>query len=254
MRLTFLGTGTSTGVPQIGCGCEVCRSGDVRDKRLRASAMVETEGKTLLIDCGPDFREQILREGDLTPEAVLLTHSHYDHVGGIDDLRPFCYVTENGFPVYCQEDVAKDLHERVPYCFARHLYPGAPKFSVHVIEAGNAFEACGVEVMPVRVMHGKLPILGFRIGELGYITDCLTLPDESVELMRGVKVLVVNSLRRKPHMSHMSLPESLGVVERIKPERAYLTHLSHDMGLHADVATELPAGVEIAFDGLTVDI
>lgn len=254
MRLTFLGTGTSTGVPQIGCDCEVCTSADVRDKRLRCSALVETGEKNLLIDCGPDFREQILREGSRHLDAVLLTHSHYDHVGGIDDLRPYCYATEHGFPIYCQSDVARNLHERIPYCFAKHPYPGVPTFSVHEVETGSPFDACGVDVMPVRVMHGRLPILGFRIGELGYITDCLKLPEESMELLRGVRVLVINSLRREPHLSHLSLEESLEVIAELKPERAYLTHLSHQMGRHAEVSAELPAGVEIAFDGLTVEI
>lgn len=254
MKITFLGTGTSTGVPQIGCECEVCRSSDFRDKRLRCSAMVETGGKRFLIDCGPDFREQLLRMDSVSPDALLLTHSHYDHVGGIDDLRPFCYATEHGFPVYCQEDVARDLRERMPYAFAKHLYPGVPTFSVHIIEAGREFEVEGVVILPVRVLHGKLPILGFRIGELAYITDCLRLPEETVEELRGIKVLVVNSLRREKHMSHMSLEETLGVIAEIKPERAYLTHLSHQMGKHGEVMEELPAGVEIAYDGMSVEI
>lgn len=249
MKVTFLGTGTSTGVPQIGCDCPVCRSGDVRDKRLRCSAIVETGGRRLLIDCGPDFREQILRLGSVSLDALLITHSHYDHVGGIDDLRPYSYVKEKGFEVYCQKDVSADLHNRLPYCFSKHPYAGVPSFDMHIINPGKELDIHGIRVLPLKVMHGKLPILGFRIGAFAYITDCSTLPEETFGMLEGVEVLAVNALRIEPHDTHMTLEEALAVIKRVGCKRAYLTHVSHQMGLHAQVSSSLPAGVELAYDG-----
>lgn len=254
MKVTFLGTGTSTGVPQIGCDCDVCRSGDVRDKRLRCSALVEIGNHRLLIDCGPDFREQILRMESVGLDALLITHSHYDHVGGIDDLRPYSYKIENGFEVYCQKDVSADLHSRMPYCFSKHPYAGVPSFDIHTITPGKAFCVHGTEIMPLKVMHGKLPILGFRIGRFAYVTDCSYLPDETCHLLEGVDVLAINALRIKPHPTHMSLDEALEVIKRIGCKRAYLTHISHQMGLYAQVSEMLPAGVELAYDGETIHI
>ena len=258
MKLTFLGTGTSTGVPQLRCGCEVCTSADPRDRRMRASIIVTTDdGRNILIDCGPDMYHQLLREHSPELSAMLITHSHYDHVGGIDDLRPYCPgFPDNRFPVYCQEDVARDLRARVPYCFATHLYPGVPTFDLHIIRPMEAFRiatAGGIEVLPVPVMHYLLPILGFRIGDMAYITDCKTMPDETVEALRGIPVLVINALRPQPHMSHLSLPEALELIRRIAPGRAYLTHISHDMPRHASL-TFLPENVFPAYDGLKIDI
>lgn len=256
MTLTFLGTGTSTGVPQIGCDCPVCRSSEPADKRLRTSALLNIDGHSILIDCGPDFREQMLRLGSPDIDTLLVTHSHYDHVGGVDDLRPYTYVKPTGFPIYCTADVDKDLRTRVPYAFiTEHHYPGAPVFTTRLIEPGKSFKvADGIEVLPLSVMHGKLPIVGFRIGRFAYITDCSSLPAATIEALQGVEVLVINALRKKPHPSHMNLDEALSVIRDVKPRQAYLTHLSHDMGLHADVAPTLPAGVEIATDGLTVNL
>ena len=218
MELTFLGTGTSTGVPQLRCGCEVCRSTDPRDRRLRTSALVETGGKRILIDCGPDFREQMLRHGvrsvDDRLDALLLTHQHYDHVGGIDDLRPYCYGIEPGFPIYCQGDVVRDLRARLPYCFSEHPYPEVPRIDLHEIKAGIPFQAAGVEVLPVGVNHYLLDILGFRIGALGYVTDAKKIPDATVEALKGVDTLVINALRHTEHLSHLSLEEAL---ERVCP-------------------------------------
>lgn len=253
MKLIFLGTGTSTGVPQIGCNCAVCTSPDPREKRLRASVLVEVRpGCNLLIDCGPDFREQILRIGSPSLNAVLLTHSHYDHVGGIDDLRPYCY--PDSFPVYCQADVAQDLRERVPYCFREHLYPGVPTFNIHIIKPNEDFTVDGVRVIPLPVMHARLPIVGFRIGNLAYITDCLEMPAETLEKIKGVDTLVINALRRAPHMSHMNLEQALEVINAASPRQAYLTHLSHDMGLIDDTTPLLPNNVQIATDGMTITI
>lgn len=258
MELTFLGTGTSTGVPQLRCGCEVCRSTDPRDSRLRTSALVETGGKRILIDCGPDFREQMLRHGvrsvDDRLDALLLTHQHYDHVGGIDDLRPYCYGIEPGFPIYCQGDVARDLRARLPYCFSEHPYPGVPRIDLHEIKAGIPFQAAGVEVLPLGVNHYLLDILGFRIGALGYVTDAKKIPDATVEALKGVDTLVINALRHTEHISHLSLEEALEMVRRIGPRVAYLTHISHQLGLHAEVEPALPEGVRLAYDGLKIQI
>ncbi|MCM1517664.1 MAG: UDP-N-acetylmuramate dehydrogenase [Pseudoflavonifractor sp.] len=252
MSLTFLGTGTSTGVPQIGCDCEVCTSDDRRDRRTRTSALLSVGERSLLIDCGPDFREQILATGSPWIDALLVTHSHYDHVGGVDDLRPYCAAGE-GLPVYCREDVASDLHTRLPYCFSSHPYPGVPKFDIHTV--GDApFTIGDIEVTPLPVMHYRLPIIGFRVGQLAYITDAKDIPESTIELIRGVDTLVINALRHTPHLSHMNLEQALDVISRVSPRRAWLTHLSHEMGRHSDVEPTLPPGVGIAYDGLTIEI
>lgn len=251
--ITILGSGTSTGVPQIGCGCEVCTSADPRDKRLRASALVTTpRGNRFLIDCGPDFRQQILLQGAPHLDGLLITHSHYDHVGGIDDLRPYCHPVS--FPVWCEPNVARDLRNRVPYCFAKHLYPGVPTFNIHELTTLDPFEINGDVIVPLRVMHARLPIIGFRFGPLAYVTDCKEMPAETVEALRGVDTLVINALRIQEHMSHMNLRQALDIIKQTGPRRALLTHLSHDMGRHADVSATLPQGVEIAYDGQTVEV
>ena len=253
MKLTFLGTGTSTGVPQIGCTCEVCSSTDQREKRLRASVMVEIDPETtLLMDCGPDFREQMLRENSPKLTALLVTHSHYDHVGGIDDLRPYCH--PDPFPVYCQADVAKDLRERLPYCFRKHLYPGVPTFDIHIIKPLEDFKIKNTIVTPLPIMHAKLPIVGFKIENLAYITDCSEMPDATIDIIRGIDTLVINALRHKPHMSHMNLEQALEVIKKVKPRHAYLTHLSHDMGLMDETEKILPKNVNIATDCLSINI
>ena len=216
--------------------------------------MVETGGKKLLIDCGPDFREQMLRfypEGNL--DALLVTHHHYDHVGGTDDLRPYCKGRE-AFDVYCNEGVADDLHRRMPYCFAEKPYPGVPRYDIHIVRPGESFKIGDVEVKALAVNHYLLEILAFRIGPLGYITDAKHVPDATVEAMKGVDPLDINALRHQEHISHMTLAESLEVISRIAPRKAYLTHLSHDMGFTADLIPQLPEGVEVGQDGLVVEI
>lgn len=252
MKLTILGSGTSTGVPQIGCDCEVCRSAYSFDKRLRTSAIVDVRGRRFLIDCGPDFREQILRLGSPHLDAALLTHSHYDHVGGIDDLRPYC--KDRNFPIYCRPDVAEDLRNRVPYCFREHPYPGVPQFDLHELTGDAPFTVDGIEITPLPVLHYKLPIIGFRIGALAYITDCKTMPAGTLEKIKGVDTLVINALRHETHFSHMNLDEAMAVINETAPRQAFLTHLSHDMGLHREVEATLPDNVKIAYDGLTVDV
>lgn len=251
-RLIFLGTGTSTGVPQIGCACEVCTSSDQRDRRLRCSALLELSGKRLLIDCGPDFREQILALGSPDINALLISHGHYDHIGGMDDLRPYCYA-HNGLDVYCRKDVAMDLRTKMPYSFNPAHPDRVPTF--HLYEVGNEpFYVDGVEIMPIEVMHGDLPILGFRIGAFAYITDAKVISQSALEKLSGVETLVVNSLRIKEHPTHMNLHDTLKIINIVNPIRAYLTHLSHDMGLHAEVSKNLPSNVTIATDGLTIEL
>ena len=252
LEIEFLGTGTSTGVPQLLCGCDVCRSQDAHDKRLRCSAIVRYCGKNILIDCGPDFRSQMLRASDKSLDALIITHIHYDHVGGIDDLRAYCAGRE--FPVYAQADVIDGLRQRLPYCFAEHPYPGVPRLTFSEIKANVPFSIGDVEITPIPVMHYKLPILGFRIGPLAYITDAKTIDTEQLGTLKGIPLLVINSLRIEPHMSHYCLRETLDVIDQIKPQRALLTHMSHEMGLHAQVNQILPPGVELAHDTLTVSI
>ena len=251
LEIEFLGTGTSTGVPMLRCHCPVCMSDDPRDKRLRTSAIVRYQGARILIDCGPDFRTQMLRASDDNLDAVLLTHIHFDHVAGLDDLRAYCF--ERPMPLYARADVLMHLHKRIPYCFVENPYPGVPQFEEHVID-DTPFLVEGVRVEPIPVMHYKLPILGFRIGPLAYITDAKTIGDDVVESLSGVPLLVINSLRVGEHISHMCLDETLAIIKRVKPGRALLIHMSDRMGLHAESTKLLPQGVELAYDGLIVKV
>ena len=251
MKITFLGTGTSCGVPVIGCRCEVCQSTDVRDSRMRTSAFIETSDCNLLIDCGPDFRTQyldIIRDKKI--DGVLLTHIHYDHVGGLDDLRPLTYNC-GGMSVYCKGDVMERLRENLGYCFGNKHYPGSPVINLTEISEYDRFDVNGVEVIPLAVRHGDLDILGFRIGDIGYITDASELPEHTIDILRGVKILVINALREKEHRSHMNLKSALDVITKICPEKSYLTHMSHEIGLHENISSKLPHGVYAAYDGLT---
>ncbi|MBQ8674571.1 MAG: MBL fold metallo-hydrolase [Bacteroides sp.] len=251
MELRILGSGTSTGVPEIGCNCPVCTSDDPRDNRRRASALIHADdGSTILIDCGPDFREQMLQAkwfGKI--DGVLISHIHYDHVGGLDDLRPFCRWGE--VSVYAEEYTAEHLRTYMPYCFAEHKYPGVPKIALQEIKAGTPFFINHTEVLPLRVMHGKLPILGYRIGRrMAYITDMLTMPEESYAQLEGLDILVMNALRVEPHMSHQSIAEALRAAGRIGAKETYFIHMSHHAGLHAEIEAKLPPHVHFAYDGL----
>lgn len=256
MKLTFLGTGTSTGVPQIGCHCPVCTSADPRDNRLRCSALLETNGKGILIDCGPDFRQQVLRLDSPPVDALLITHYHYDHVGGVDDLRP--YTARVGeFPIYCDATSAQRFREVMPYSFGPHPYPGAPRLELREVTPYEPFSVAdgAIEIMPLTIMHApSLPILGFRIGDFAYITDCKIMPSRTLEHLAGVKNLVINALRHTEHPSHMNLLQALDVIKLVRPQQAWLTHLSHQIGFHAELERGLPEGVYPAYDGLTVNV
>lgn len=248
MKLTFLGTGTSCGVPVIGCQCRVCRSSDPHDKRTRCSVLVETEATRLLIDCGPDFRQQILPQPFRRIDGILITHSHYDHMGGLDDIRPYCQFGE--INVYADPLACKSMLEMLPYCFAKDRYPGVPAIGLHTIHAHEPFTIGDIGIMPVEVMHGALPILGYRMGPLTYITDMKTIGEAEFPYLEGTELLVVNALRFvKPHHSHQLVDDAVAFARRVGARRTLLIHVNHDIGLHDEVNRRLPSGVELAYDG-----
>ena len=250
-RLTFLGTGTSQGVPMIGCGCKVCSSTDPRDKRLRASVYVEYEGLRILVDAGPDFRQQMLREGISGVDAILLTHNHKDHTGGLDDIRAFNYIEKKATQIYCEKYVEDSLRMEYSYAFAENKYPGAPDWDVHLID-DNPFSINGVEIIPIRGKHYRLPVLGYRFGNIAYCTDMNHIPDEEFEKLRGLEHFVINCVRRGRHISHFSLEGALEVAARVGARHTWLTHLSHQLPVYEELSAELPENIHPAYDGLEI--
>lgn len=251
-RIIFLGTGTSQGIPMIGCHCDVCNSNDPRDKRLRTSAFVEYEGLRLIIDAGPDFRTQMLRAHIDNATAILLTHNHKDHTGGLDDVRSFNYLSKRSFPIYAEKYVQESLKREYAYAFGENKYPGVPDYELHTIDE-NPFTINGVTIRPIRAMHYRLPVLGYRFGDLAYLTDANYISDEEIEKIKGVRIFVINTIRREKHISHFSLPEALEVIRKVGAERSYITHLSHQLERHADLEKVLPENVFAAYDGLQLE-
>ena len=252
MKLTFLGTGTSKGVPEIGCTCPTCLSTDRRDKRLRVSALIETDDARILIDCGPDFRMQMLGIPFDRIDGVLLTHEHYDHTGGIDDLRPFGIFGD--IDVFADELTHRHLRERLPYFVREVLYQGVPRLLFHTVEPYTAFHIKGVEIVPLQVMHGKLPILGFRIGKLGFVTDMTEAPEETIKQLTGVDTLIIGALRQRPHATHQTIGEAIEVARSVGARETYLIHMNHEAGLQAETDAQLPEHVHLAYDGLEIEI
>lgn len=248
MIIKFLGTGTSQGVPVIACDCEVCRSLDRRDKRLRSSVLIQLADKHIVIDTGPDFRYQMLREGVRHLDAILITHAHKDHIAGLDDVRAFNR-QQGAIDIYGTPAVHEALKREFYYAFAAQKYPGVPQLALHEINL-TPFSLVGVEVIPIEVMHYRMPVLGFRLGGFTYITDAKTVDDEQIEKITGTDILVVNALQRAPHISHFTLDEAIAFAKRVGAAQTYFTHISHNLGRHEEVEKLLPPGISLAYDGL----
>lgn len=253
IRIEFLGTGTSQGVPVVACDCAVCQSLDPRDKRLRTSVWIQVNGKSLLIDAGPDLRQQLLRSDVVGLDAVLLTHEHMDHIAGIDELRAFNFKQGRAMDLFANAATNAAVERMFHYAFAKDRYPGVPELVLHTVD-GSAFTASGIEVLPVEVMHHRMPVLGFRIGGFAYVTDAKTIAPSERDKLRGLDVLVLNALRQKTHLSHLNLSEAIELVNDLQPKMAYFTHISHLLGTHDIVSKELPPNVQLAFDGLVVEM
>lgn len=252
MKITFLGTGTSQGVPVIACECPVCKSTDARDNRLRTSVLVETDDKVFLIDSGPDFRQQMLREKVKSLDAILYTHEHKDHIAGLDDVRAFNFLLQKPIDLYLEDRVLEALKREFSYVFAEYKYPGIPQIIPHIISQ-EAFYINGIKVIPIRAFHYKLPVMGFRIGDFTYITDANYIPEEEKEKIIGTQHLVVNALRKQKHISHFTLAEAVKLINEFSPRRGYIIHMGHQMGLHKEIQEELPSNILLAYDGLTIE-
>jgi len=254
LKVYFLGTGTSQGIPVIGSNHPVCKSTDPKDKRLRVSVWIHDASTSFVIDCGPDFRQQMLTSQCPKVEAILFTHEHSDHTAGLDDIRPFNF-KQGDIPVYAHRRVIDNLKRRFDYIFETvNKYPGAPTVTPKEVENNASFSVGNKTVIPVEVMHGGLQAFGYRIDDFAYLTDVKTIADAEVAKLAGLKVLVVNALREEPHETHFNLKEALGFIAKVKPEKAYLTHISHIMGFHEDVQQKLPANVFLAYDNLEITI
>ncbi len=252
MKVTFLGTGTSQGVPVIACDCKTCLSSDPKDKRLRTSLLVQTDKTDIVFDTGPDFRQQMLRENVKNLDAVIYTHEHRDHIAGLDDIRAFNFKQKKPMDIFTEERVLSALKYEYPYIFAEKKYPGIPRINIHLIDK-KEFKVNDLKITPIRVMHYRLPVLGFRIGDLAYITDANFIPEEEKEKLFGVKYFIVNALRKEKHVSHFTLSEAVDLIGEISPKRAWLTHISHQMGSHSSLEKELPSHIKPAYDGLSFE-
>lgn len=238
----------------IGCSCAVCTSSDNKDKRLRSSVLISYGERNIVVDTGPDFRYQMLRAQVKHLDAVLVTHSHKDHIAGLDDVRAFNYLQQESIPIFGTSVTHEALRREFYYAFSDHKYPGVPQLELEEVRAGEGFELYGKEILPIEVMHFKMPVLGFRIDDFAYVTDAKTISDKSLKLLEGVRVLVLNALQQSPHISHLTLQEALEVVRRVNPKKTYLTHISHRFGCHKEIEELLPNGVFVAYDGLRIDI
>lgn len=253
MKVTLLGTGTSQGVPVIGCHCQVCRSTDMRDKRLRTSCMIEDENTRVVIDTGPDFRQQMLSNQVDHIDAVLLTHEHKDHVGGLDDVRSFNFITRKAMPLYAEQRVMEAIKREFAYVFAANPYPGIPRLELHCFDE-IPFQIGSLLFQPIRAFHHKLPVYGFRVNNFAYLTDVKSIQEPEFEKLVGLDVLVINALRIDPHISHLNLYEALQIIERIRPQKTFFTHLSHLFGLHAEMEPVLAEGVFLGYDNLIIEL
>lgn len=253
LQITFLGTGTSSGVPMIGCNCEVCTSVHKKDKRLRSSILIKSSTTTIVIDTTPDFRYQMLRSHTQQVDAIVFTHPHKDHIGGLDDVKAFNFFSKKDMPLYVNNITLNGIKKELHYAFTEDKYPGVPSFDIHLID-DIKFTIGDIEIMPIKVWHLKMPVLGFRIGDFTYITDANKIEASELEKIKGSKVLVLNALRKKAHISHFTLQEAVDLSLQLKIPKVYLTHISHQMGLHDDINKELPSHIQLAFDELVLDL
>lgn len=253
MKVTILGSGTSQGVPVIGCNCPVCTSVDFRDNRFRTSIHIAVDEHSFIVDTGPDFRQQVLRSRVQKLDALIYTHEHKDHTAGLDDIRAFNFKQKKDMPIYAREQVLNQLKREYAYVFAEKKYPGIPQVEIHEI-SNNSFQIAGTEIIPIEVFHHKLPVFGFRIKDFTYITDAKTIASTERDKIKETKVLIINALQKESHLSHFTLEEAIAFAQEIGAEHTYFTHISHRMGKHANVSEELPEGIHLAYDGLEISV